>query len=272
MDGCCRPAISLNDAVLGTLSVHTTMAVETGSSQEPSKEQEKDIHLSRTPTTHVDQAHHPSFWRRLFPGYLWPGSRVVPAPPKVHLSISTSTRTFSLSSSDPLKVSLTLTLQPPSPPITLFVKGTIFERNLSYYPMPQDFDFVDVVSGEKFEPGGVCVYYIPDPRQNELSYRNSDLFMTLYPSVPHIVERLVKPRTTDCVPMKSRREYRLDPCPLSRSTSTWWDYGRKWQILKWTSWPFGRPQYANIWGDKGRDRPGPFEIKCVETCLIKVVD
>ena len=249
------------------------MAVETGSSQEPSKEQEEDIHLSRTPTTDVDQAHYSSFWSGLFPDYLWPGSRVVHAPPKVHLSISTSTRSFSLSSPDPLKVSLTLTLQPPSPPITLFVKGTIFERNLSYYPVHRDFNFVDVISGEEFEPGDICLYNIPDPRQNELSYRNSDLFMTLYPSVPHIVERLVKPRTTDRIPMKSGHEYRIDPCPSSKSTSTWWDYGRKWHILKWTSWPFGRPQYASIyWGDKGRDRPGPFEIKCIETCLIKVVD
>jgi hypothetical protein len=246
------------------------MAVETGSSQEPSKEQEEGIHLSGTPTTDVDQAHYPSFWSGLFADY---GPRVVPAPPKVHLSISTSTRSFSLSSPDPLKVSLTLTLQPPSSPITLFVKGTIFERNLSHYPVHRDFNFVDAVSGEEFEPGDICLYSIPDPRQNEPSYRNSDLFMTLYPSVPHIVERLVKPRTTDRIPMKSGREYRLDPCPSSRSTSTWWDYGRKWHILKWTSWPFGRPQYASMyWGDKGRDRPGPFEIKCVETCLIKVVD
>jgi hypothetical protein len=61
------------------------MAVEKGSSQEPSKEQEKDIHLNQTPTTDVDQANYPSFWSGLFPDYLWPGSRVVPAPPKVHL-------------------------------------------------------------------------------------------------------------------------------------------------------------------------------------------
>ena len=212
------------------------MAVETGSSQEPSKEQEEDIHLSRTPTTDVDQAHYPSFWSGLFPDYLWPGSRIVPATLKVYLSISTSTRSFSLSSLDPLRVSLTLTLQSPSPPITLFIKGTIFERNLSYYPVHRDFNSVDVVSAEEFEPGDICLYNIPDPRQNELSYRNSDLFMTLYPSVPHIVERLVKPHTTDWIPMKSGREYRLDPCLSSQSISTWWDYGRKWHILKWTSW------------------------------------
>lgn len=250
------------------------MTVAAGSSEKTSSDPEK-----KTPSHSTDQgpdsneAQNHSSWVTWFASRIWPGSRSTLPPPQIHLEVSTSSTSYSLSSPDPLKVSLTFTLQQPSLPMTVFVRSTVFSPDPNLFCVTGGLDFVDILSGEKFEPSYVEIHVIPDPWQNQLSYRNTDLFATLYPSVPYVVKRNVESCDTDFAPMKAGREYRLEHCASDRSLGTWWDYGRKWQVLKWNSWPFSQPRYAAMFaGDEGRDRPSPFYITCVRTCSVKVID
>ena len=194
----------------------------------------------------------------------------------IFLSVSTSAAVFSFSSQTPLKISLSFTLQSPSPPITFHVKGTIFQRNSLYGQVHEHIKFMDVASGEPYQPTISEVQKLPPPPwENELSYRNAQDYETLYPGRPYIVERNFKPGLVENDPMQPGHQYKFVLDPETESMETWWAYGEKWQVLKWPRWPFGNVQYTcSRWGENYslRKRPGPFKIECVQSTSIKIVN
>lgn len=136
----------------------------------------------------------------------------------------------------------------------------------------------DAASREMYRPVETESNLIVDTKSSELSYRNSSCFVTLYPDTPNTTERPVKTLILStepgCMLLRPDREYEISPFLSGVSIQTWWDYGRKWQLLKWYDWLPGTPVLASThWtGDEGQNRPGPFEVCYMNACRFRVTE
>lgn len=71
------------------------------------------------------------------------------------------------------------------------------------------------------------------------------------------------PRVRDVVPSEAGHEYQIAFDPTYSTPHTWWDYGRKWQVLKWRSSPFRGRTYALEDNVNGRNPSRPSKSDAV---------
>jgi hypothetical protein len=115
----------------------------------------------------------------------------------------------------------------------------------------------------KYEPLVVDVNLIDDHRDEELYYYNEQYFVAMYPRLSHIVEHTFLPHVRDVVPSEAGHENQISFDPTYSTSHTWWDYGRKWQVLKWRSSPFRRRTYALEDNINGRNPSRPSKSDAV---------
>lgn len=73
--------------------------------------------------------------------------------------------------------------------------------------------------------------------------------------------------------MEAGESYQIKLKPDSESQQLWWSHGRKWQVLRWSSWPFGKPFniYDFVCSHKGRDTLAPVQFSSDAHCIVKTL-
>jgi hypothetical protein len=193
--------------------------------------------------------------------------------PKIQVQISPDHPLLSVSPSGPTPLFLEFVLQSQGP-ITVYVPNTILRPALSPGTIHGSFEFVDTLSGTQYLPPTVDVHYIVDPADYEVSHKNADKFVTLWPGVPYRVERLVGLAKYATTPMKVGRSYRVDLGSYQTSQHIWWSSGRKWQVLRWGWWPWGEAKSVcdYVCRFPGAEKLPEIEFECVKTCTVTVVE
>lgn len=192
--------------------------------------------------------------------------------PRIHISLSPGEPELAIELCCATKINIDFTLESPGP-ITLFVFDQILRRIHSYSDINGQFDFVNAENGSLYVPSMVDVCSINHPKLYEVSYANSHNFLTLHTGVPY---RLQIPLHLDPrherTPMKTGEPYQMKLKPDSSSQHLWWAKGRKWQVLRWSIWPFGSPHNIMdfVCSHKGRENLAPVQFSCDNNLLVRV--
>ena len=159
-------------------------------------------------------------------------------------------------------------------PVTLYVDRTILCPWSGSDTIHGDFDFVNTKDGTLYGPAISEAVLILDPNDYEVSYANSHRFVTLYTGVPYRLERILRTFPGfESKPMEAGESYQIKLKPDSESQQLWWSHGRKWQVLRWSSWPFGKPFniYDFVCSHKGRDTLAPVQFSSDDHCIVKTL-
>ena len=141
--------------------------------------------------------------------------------------------------------------------------------SLAPYPDAGYFDVVNIETGKRLRrTHHVDHFRIHDPRLDRLSWAYADLYTTLTPNVPYIVEHGFSPRSDDLDGLQVGERYRIE---LKEQDVTarirWWSLGTKIQVLYWFFWPARKPVYT--WQREPKD---PARAFLVESCEIEIVE
>jgi hypothetical protein len=137
-----------------------------------------------------------------------------------------------------------------------------FAEDMDPKSLRHEFRFLDQKSGQasRGAPIDLCDMW-PTPKDSEVSYHNEHNFITLYPGVCHNVRAQFLTDRRAMVPLEAGHSYHLDFYPSWATSHILWQLGRKWQVLRWRAWPFGKPTHAYDAKSSGSDPPWAAEVR-----------
>lgn len=162
-----------------------------------------------------------------------------------------------------------------SRPVTIFNYNTLLSPLIHY-----DFSFRDTISGARYKPSIVERQMVIPDSLWAISYTNAHNFITLYPNTPYTVDCKLWPKADDgnshtyLQNMEPGRTYRMSSKESDRKQHLWWMWGRKWQVLRWRWWPFGKVKdvYDFVCLHKRKDEVGQVEFVWEGDCVVHVTE